>query len=238
MKKNLLTTIDLFAGIGGIRKGFEDAGFSTLFANDFDGYCKYTYDLNFDKPYLFIEDLRKLKDSDLPDKFGALLGGFPCQPFSIAGYRKGFDDKNRGNLFWDIVNILKKKKPSLVFLENVKNLYSHDSGNTYKVIEESLNSLGYKIKTKILNTMEYGNVPQNRERVYIVGFLSQKAFEVFEFPDKIKLTKKITDILEKKVPEKYYYDGKPLYKKLCGTVKSPDTVYQWRRTYVRENKKG
>ncbi|MFA6537750.1 MAG: DNA (cytosine-5-)-methyltransferase, partial [Patescibacteria group bacterium] len=238
MPKNDFTTIDLFAGIGGIRKGFEAAGFSTLFANDFDGYCKHTYDLNFDRPYLFVEDLKKLKDSDLPNKFGALLGGFPCQPFSIAGYRKGFDDKNRGNLFWDIIEILKKKKPPLVFLENVKNLYTHDQGNTYKVIEKSLNDLGYKIKTKVLNTMEYGNVPQNRERVYIVGFLSQKAYEAFDFPEKIKLTKNIADILEKNVSDKYYYEGKPLYEKIRDFVKSVNTVYQWRRVYVRENKKG
>ncbi len=238
MQKSDLTTIDLFAGIGGIRAGFEKAGFTTLYANDFEPNCKITYDLNFPEPKLHVADITKVKTSDLPKKFGVLLGGFPCQPFSIAGYRKGFSDTNRGNLFWDIIRILKEKNPPALLLENVKNLYSHDKGNTFKVIKAELEKLGYHIKTEILNTMEYGNVPQNRERVYIVGFKSKKSYDVFSFPKKIALTKSIKDILEKDVPEKYYYEGKPLYDKLKEQIKSQNTVYQWRRVYVRENKKG
>lgn len=231
-------TIDLFAGVGGIRMGFENAGFKTVFANDFDAPCKQTYDLNFKDSKLVVEDIRKIGIEDLP-QFDFLLGGFPCQAFSIAGYRKGFDDpKNRGNLFFDIAKILKARNPEGFMLENVKNLKSHDGGNTFKVIEETLRDLGYHVKSKVLNTMEYGNVPQNRERIYIVGFKNKSYSDKFNFPEPVKLTKKITDLLEKKVPEKYYYNGKPLFEKLKKDVKEEGKVYQWRRQYVRENKSG
>ena len=236
--KHGFKTIDLFAGVGGIRKGFENAGFKTVFANDFDAQCKKTYDLNFKDSKLVVEDIRKIGIDDLP-QFDFLLGGFPCQAFSIAGYRKGFDDpKNRGNLFFDIAKILKEREPEGFMLENVKNLKSHDGGNTFKVIEETLRDLGYHIKSKVLNSMEYGNVPQNRERIYIIGFKNENYTEQFTFPEPVKLTTKITDLLEKNVPEKYYYNGKPLFEKLKDYVKDEGRVYQWRRQYVRENKKG
>ena len=230
-------TLDLFAGIGGIRLGFEKAGFETVFANDFEKACEKTYNLNFETTKLTIEDIRKIGIDDLPE-FDFLLGGFPCQSFSIAGYRKGFNDKDRGNLFFDIVRILENRKPSGFLLENVKNLKGHDNGKTFKIIEKTLKDLGYHIKTKILNSMEYGNVPQNRERIYIVGFKNKQYIDRFEFPEKIKLRLKITDILENKVDEKYYYNGKPLYKKIKNDIKKQGKVYQWRRKYVRENKKG
>lgn len=230
-------TIDLFAGIGGIRLGFENAGFNTVFANDFEPKCKDTYDLNFKKSKLVVEDIQKIGIDDLPE-FDFLLGGFPCQAFSIAGYRQGFnDEKGRGNLFFDIARILKAKKPEGFLLENVKNLKSHDNGKTFKIIVESLQSLGYHIKVKVLNSMEYGNIPQNRERVYIVGFKNINYYNKFVFPDPIKLTTKISDLLESNVTEKYYYNGKPLFKKLNGHVREGG-VYQWRRQYIRENKKG
>lgn len=236
--KHGFKTIDLFAGVGGIRTGFENAGFKTVFANDFDAPCKLTYDLNFGNSKLIVEDIRKIGIDDLPE-FDFLLGGFPCQAFSIAGYRKGFDDpKNRGNLFFDIAKIIKAKNPEGFMLENVKNLKSHDGGNTFKVIEETLRELGYHVKSKVLNTMEYGNVPQNRERIYIVGFKNKDYSDKFNFPEPVKLTKKVTDLLEKNVPEKYYYNGKPLFEKLKKDVKEEGKVYQWRRQYVRENKSG
>src|SRR3989338_9940913 len=119
---------------------------------------------------LVVEDIRKIGIDDLPE-FDFLLGGFPCQAFSIAGYRQGFnDEKGRGNLFFDIARILEAKKPHGFLLENVKNLKSHDGGKTFKIILETLENLGYYVKTKVLNSMEYGNIPQNRERIYIVGF--------------------------------------------------------------------
>lgn len=235
---NRFKTIDLFAGVGGIRIGFERAGFETVFANDFEENCRHTYDLNFPQTKLVVEDIRKIEISDLPE-FDFLLGGFPCQPFSIAGHRQGFDDeKNRGNLFFDVTRIIEARKPEGFLLENVKNLKSHDGGNTFKVIEETLEKLGYHIKAKVLNTMEYGNIPQNRERIYIVGFKNKKYSDNFEFPEPEKLTVKVSDLLEKNVPEKYYYNSKPLYEKLKDFVTEEGKVYQWRRQYVRENKSG
>jgi DNA (cytosine-5)-methyltransferase 1 len=236
-QKHEFKTIDLFAGIGGIRLGFENAGFKTVFANDFEPNCKTTYDLNFKDSKLIVEDIRKIGIDDLPD-FDFLLGGFPCQAFSIAGNRQGFnDEKGRGNLFFDIARIIEAKKPVGFLLENVKNLKSHDGGKTFEVIEDTLKKLGYHIKIKVLNSMEYGNIPQNRERIYIVGFKNKEYSERFSFPNPVTLTTKVADLLESNVPEKYYYNGKPLYERIKNSIKEGG-VYQWRRQYVRENKKG
>jgi len=237
-RKLKFRTLDLFAGVGGIRLGFEDAGFETVFANDFEKQCKNTYDLNFPTSKLVVEDIRKIAIEDLPE-FDFLLGGFPCQAFSIAGYRKGFlDEKDRGNLFFDVAKIIEARKPEGFLLENVKNLKSHDQGRTFEIIERTLKDHGYHIKTKVLNSMDYGNVPQNRERIYIVGFKEKDFIDRFDFPEPIKLTRSISQLLEKKVPDKYYYNDKPLFKKLKPHVKEEGKVYQWRRQYVRENKKG
>lgn len=231
-------TLDLFAGIGGIRMGFERAGFTTVFANDFEKNCKFTYDANFKDSKLIVEDITNIKVDDLPE-FDFLLGGFPCQAFSIAGYRQGFTDKKgRGNLFFDIARIIDARRPEGFLLENVKNLKTHDGGNTFKVIENTLIDLGYAIKHKVMNSMEYGNVPQNRERIYIVGFKDPKKTEAFEFPAPLDLNRHIKDILDKEVEEKYYYNGKPLYDRLKDDVTELNSVYQWRRKYVRKNKKG
>lgn len=237
MDKKKYKSLDLFAGVGGIRMGFEKAGFETVFGNDFDAYCKVTYDLNFKQVPLIVSDIAKVKSKDLPS-FDILLGGFPCQPFSIAGYRRGFLDTGRGDLFFEIVRILRDKKPTAVFLENVKNLKSHDGGKTFNIISDALKDLGYHIKVKVLNSVEYGNVPQNRERVYIVGFKSKKSYDAFEFPEPVKLTKTIADIFDKDVNQKYYYNNSPLYPELKKVITSLNTVYQWRRIYVRENKSG
>ena len=233
-----LKTIDLFAGVGGIRLGFEQAGFETVWANDFEPKCADTYDLNFGDKALTVADITKVNEKNIPD-CDFVIGGFPCQAFSIAGYRKGFEDeKGRGNLFLDVARIIKEKKPVGFMLENVKNLKGHDHGNTFKVIKETLEALGYHIKAEVLNSMDYGNVPQNRERIYIVGFKDKAVLDRFEFPKPIKRTVNITDILEKDVPEKYYYEGKPLYPRLKDDIKEEGKVYQWRRQYVRENKSG
>ncbi len=233
-----LRTLDLFAGIGGIRLGFEKAGFDTVFANDFEKQCKATYDENFDTCKLVVEDITKIEPEDLPE-FDFLLAGFPCQPFSVAGYRQGFkDEKGRGNLFFYIARIIKERQPKGFLLENVKNLRGHDGGKTFEIIEQTLKDLGYHLKSKILNSMEYGNIPQNRERIYIVGFKNKKHADNFIFPKKKKLVTKVTDLLEKNVSEKYYYNGKPLYERIKNDVKEEGKVYQWRRKYVRENKSG
>jgi len=235
-KQQTFTTIDLFAGVGGVRLGFESAGFKTMFANDFEPKCKITYDKNFSTAKLTVKDIRNVKTEELPN-FDFLLGGFPCQAFSIAGYREGLDDKkDRGNLFLEIVRILKTKQPQGFFLENVKNLLSHDNGKTYQVIKRELTNAGYFVKEAVLNSMDYGDLPQNRERVYIIGFQSQKQADSFSFPSSKPLTTKVFDLLEKNIDEKYYYNGKPLYERLKNDVISENSVYQWRRQYVRENK--
>ena len=238
--RNRIKTIDLFAGIGGVRVGFEENGFETVFANDFEPMCKTTYNLNFDKPHMTVGDIRKIKIEDLPD-FDFLLGGFPCQAFSVAGYRKGFSDEGRGDLFFEIAKIIKEKRPLGFFLENVKNLYGHDFGRTFKIILDTLDTLGYDVRYKVLNTMEYSDLPQNRERIYIVGFQkNSKLINNFAFPKPSKLKKQIKDILQKpnEIDKRYYYTDKPLFAKIKDYPFRTNTVYQWRRKYVRENKSG
>jgi len=238
MRKEDFKTLDLFAGVGGIRLAFEKQGFKTVFANDFDKTCKDTYDLNFNEPKLTIKDIWKINIEEIPE-FNILLGGFPCQAFSIAGYREGFKDaKTGGNLFFRIAQILDKRKPQAFMLENVKNLKGHDKGKTFKIIKETLEKLGYHIKSKVLNSMEYGNIPQNRERIFIVGFLDKNKSEAFDFPKPIKLNKSFKDFTANEAENKYYYNDKPLYEKIKNDINSENTVYQWRRKYVRSNKKG
>ncbi len=237
MKNEKLKTADFFAGVGGMRLGFEKAGFKTIFANDFDKNCKETYDKNFKEPKLFLEDIWKINIKNIP-KFDVFLGGFPCQSFSIAGDRKGFKDKRRGNLFFCITKILKKKRPPVVMLENVKNLKTHDKEKTFKIIKKTLEDLGYHVLAEVLNSMKHGNIPQNRERIFIVGFLDKKKADAFAFPKPIPLKKSFREYVAEEAEEKYYYNNKPLYEKMIDEVNSEHTVYQWRRKYIRVNKKG
>jgi len=238
MARKKFKTVDLFAGVGGLRLGFERAGFKTVFANDFDEKCKKTYDLNFKSPKMTVGDVWKVDISKFP-KFDVLLGGFPCQAFSIAGYMNGFKDKKAGgNLFFRIEDILRERKPTAILLENVKNLKGHDKGNTFEVIEKTLTGLGYHIKSEILNSMKHGNVPQNRERIFIVGFLDEGKSDNFIFPKEIPLTKSFREYVAKEADKKYYYNDKPMYEKMKNEANSEHTVYQWRRSYVRVNKKG
>ncbi|MCA9458945.1 MAG: DNA cytosine methyltransferase [Nanoarchaeota archaeon] len=234
----MIKTIDLFAGIGGMRLGFDRAGFKTVFANDFDKTCKATYDLNFSGTKLTIEDIWKVDINQLPE-FDVLVGGFPCQAFSIAGYQKGFkDEKGRGNLFFRLAEIIEERKPQAFLLENVKNLKTHDKGKTFRIIMETLKKLGYHVKSEVLNSMLHGNIPQNRERIFIVGFLDKEKADLFSFPNEIPLTISFRDFMAEKADKKYYYNDKPLYEKIKNDINSEQTVYQWRRRYVRANKKG
>ena len=234
----VIKTADFFAGIGGIRIGFEKAGFKTIFANDNDKTCKETYDLNFEEPKLSTEDIWKIYIKKIPD-FDVLLAGFPCQAFSIAGNQIGFKDEEKGgNLFFKIVQILRIKKPQAFMLENVKNLKSHYNGRTFNIIKNNLEKLGYHIKAEVLNSMTHGNIPQNRERIFIIAFLDKKKAEAFNFPKEIPLTKSFKEFVSNEADDKYYYNNKPLYEKLKNSINSEDTVYQWRRRYVRANKKG
>lgn len=226
----------LFAGIGGICYGFKQAGAQIVWANEIDKDACKTYRHNFGGEYLVEGDIKLVDPNDIPD-IDILNGGFPCQAFSVAGYRKGFDDE-RGNLFFEITRLLEVKRPRAILLENVKNLEGHDHGNTFRVIKEQLELLGYHVHHKVLNTMEYGNVPQNRERIYIVGFLSQEAYERFTYPEEIPLTKTIHDVIDvtDKKPLGLYYHNSKYYPELKKTMTKKDTVYQWRRVYCRENK--
>lgn len=200
--------IDLFAGIGGIRIAFQNLGGKCVFSSEWDKFAKKTYEANFGE--VPFGDITKIDEKTIPDH-DILLAGFPCQPFSIAGVSKknslgrnhGFLDKTQGTLFFDIARIINHKKPKAFLLENVKNLQSHDKGNTFKVIKETLDSLGYKVYYKVLNGKSF--VPQNRERILIVGFSKEifKENEKFTFPNLPEPQKVLKDILEDKVDLKY-----------------------------------
>jgi len=239
-----LKCASFFAGVGGIDLGFAQTGhFETVYANEFDKYPVETFELN-SNVKVDCRDIRDVLPDEIPD-FDVCLAGFPCQAFSIAGHQQGFEDeKGRGTMFFEVVRIIEKKMPQIVFFENVKNLVSHDGGNTFKVIRETLEHLGYHLKYQVLNAMKYGNIPQNRERIYIVGFLDENAFNRFLFPEKIPLTTKLSDVIdfESQEDEKYYYtDGKykgDIYQKLVEAMDDQNAVYQWRRTYVRKNLSG
>lgn len=227
-----------FAGVGGIDIGFKKAGFDTVYANEVDKFAVTTLKENFDFT-IDHRDIRDVKTDEIPD-FDIMLGGFPCQAFSVAGYRQGFDDeKGRGNLFFELERIFAEKQPPVIFLENVKNLVSHDKGNTFKVILDSLHKHGYYVSHQVLNAAEYGNIPQNRERIYIVCFKDEQAHKRFVFPEKTPLTKRISDLLEDEntIDARYFYTTKtPFFDQLVEDVIDAETLYQWRRKYVRANK--
>ncbi len=226
----------LFAGIGGICRGFENAGAELVWANEMDPYACITYRENF-KHTLMESDIHLIDTKDVPE-FDILTSGFPCQAFSIAGYRKGFNDE-RGNLFFETLRFIVDKRPKAFLLENVKNLVGHDKGKTFKIMLSALEQNGYFVKYKVLNSMEYGNVPQNRERIYVVGFKEKESCERFEFPEKINLTKRINDIIDKetKQEDRYYYtEASQYYPMLKQEMTNKDSIYQLRRVYVRENK--
>lgn len=206
MKKSKFKVIDLFAGIGGLRLGFEQNGFNVVYSNDIDKQACITYRKNFGE--IDEKDIREVEAKDVPD-FDVLLGGFPCQPFSLVGKRDGLKDP-RGQLFNEIVRILNKKKPRAFVLENVRNLVRHNKGETYAYIKIALENAGkgYTVFEKILNSEDFG-LPQHRERLYIVGI--NKPHKEFVFPAPAGKAK-LKNILERKVNQKYYlsekyYDG-------------------------------
>ena len=202
--------IDLFAGIGGFRLAFQNLGGKCVFTSEWDKYSKKTYQANFGE--LPFGDITKLETKNyIPDNFDVLCAGFPCQAFSIAGKRGGFED-TRGTLFFDVAEIIKEKRPKAIFLENVKGLRSHDKGKTLSTILNVLREdLGYFIpEPQVVNAKEFG-VPQNRERIFIVGFRKDLGIEGFDYPDAISKKPKLKDILEKKeVSVKYYLSEKYL----------------------------
>lgn len=211
------TFIDLFAGIGGIRKGFESAGGACVFTSEWDAYAQRTYAANH---YLSIDeeiagDITKVDPSDIPDH-DVLLAGFPCQPFSIAGVSKknslgrkhGFEDLTQGTLFFNVAQILDQKRPAAFLLENVKNLKSHDKGKTFKIIMETLDELGYEgIQAQVIDAAHF--VPQHRERIFIVGFRKDTGFSWnnLELPPRDKTMSSILEPHDQ-VPSNYVLSEK------------------------------
>jgi len=230
-----LKMIDLFAGTGAFTSAFESTGnVECVFANDMVESSKQAYDTNFSH-HLTLRDLNDIKVADIP-AHDILTGGFPCQPFSIAGKQEGFND-SRSNVFWKILEIVDYHKPSFIVLENVKNLVSHDNKKTFETIKTELTKRGYLIQCKVLNTAEITGIPQHRERIYIVCMKSEEIYAKFSL-DFNKIEKKqIVSLLEDAIPDKYYYTDKSstwdLVKK---DVVKQNTIYQYRRVYVRENK--
>ena len=207
-------SIDLFAGIGGIRMGFDNAfgkDIETNFVCEWDEFAQKTYKANFDDPFDIAGDITQIDEKTIP-KFDICLAGFPCQAFSIAGTggagRSGFDDnfkgQNRGNLFLDVVRICEYHKPMVIFCENVKGLVMHDKGRTFQVIRQAFRDIGYQVFWKVLNSKDFG-VPQNRERIYIVAFRDDLNIGEFVFPNGSREQVSIRDILDDApVPSKYY----------------------------------
>jgi len=248
-RKSVYTVGGLFSGVGGIELGFTNKGFEVLWSNDIDQAATQTFKSNFDHRHILL-DIHKLNGKDLPP-VDVLVGGFPCQAFSIAGYRKGFKDE-RGNLFFQILRLIEEleSKPSALLLENVKNFSTHDDGKTFKVVRESLEEIGYCVFSEVLNTCKYTRIPQNRERTFIICFLEgrdamldQDSLMSQTFKSLFPLSSmgkpdKIQNYLESGPVDKKFYYGteKYMYQDLLEGIKSSDTVYQWRRLYVRENK--
>jgi DNA (cytosine-5)-methyltransferase 1 len=225
----MITLGSLFAGIGGFEEAFTKAGYENRWSNEYDENVAKTFSLNFD--HLIQKPIEKV-DFDLLEKVSVITSGFPCQPFSIGGKMQGFDDP-RGNHFFNTLNCIEKISPDVFLLENVKNLMSHNKGNTWKTILEELDKTGYDIHHKVLNASDYG-IPQNRERVYIVGFKNK--FD-FEWPTKNAFLGLVRDYLEPNVAEKYYYTPESkYYQMLDEAIDDCDSVYQIRRIYIRKNK--
>ena len=205
-----LKSIDLFAGIGGIRLGFDNAfgeEIETVFVSEWDEYAQKTYKANFKDNFEIAGDITAIDEKSIPE-FDICLAGFPCQAFSMAGKHQGFNDdykgKCRGTLFLDVARICEYHKPKVIFCENVKGLTIHDKGQTFKIIVDTFRNLGYKVFTKILNSKDFG-VPQNRERIYIVCFREDIAPEEFVFPEGTDNTKCIRDIMEDAPIDPKYY---------------------------------
>lgn len=202
---NKPTVVSMFAGIGGICLGFKQAGFEIVWANEKDAAACRTYRYNFGSEYLIEGDIRKVDMRQLP-KADVLAAGFPCQSFSVAGLKKGFND-TRGQLFFEVIRAIEAIHPPVVFLENVENLMEHDNGRTFQVIYTSLVELGYIIRYQPMATHEYANIPQTRRRIYIVAFRDYETCQKFSFPEPVQLATTALNFLDLKEEqhEIYYY---------------------------------
>ena len=249
------TFADLFAGIGGMRLAFESVGGSCTLTSEINKKALETYRFqawSSDNPnHKFVNDVVEL-GAMLPSKIpqhDVLVAGFPCQPYSIAGLRQGLEDeKGRGQVFLSILEVLRKAKPKAFLLENVKGMLSHDDGRTIDYMLKRLalpnkngkNTVYTVLSPYVMNSMTHGGVPQNRERVFIIGFRNDIDFSSFQFPEPVVLRDSLRKKLQKtKVDGKYFYDKRfKCFKEVKKAVIREDTAYQWRRVYVRENKSG
>jgi DNA (cytosine-5)-methyltransferase 1 len=227
--------VDLCAGTGAFSSAFSSE--NIVFSNDFEDKSKIIYDANFSHK-LTLKNLLDIDSEAIPDH-DILTCGFPCQPFSISGKKLGFSD-TRSGVFWKLTDIIKKKRPECVILENVKNLTTHDRGYTLKIIIDSISELDYDVKYKLINTSKVTGIPQNRERVYFICF--RKDLKV-SFDGLLDLAPKpkrpLSEFLESNVDEKLYYKKDcNIYKLLEKEILDKNTVYQYRRTYVRKNMSG
>lgn len=216
----------LFSGIGGIDLGFEQAGFEIAWANDFDAAACKTYRNNFPSTILIEDDVRNINPCALSD-IDVLVAGFPCQPFSVMGYRRGFNDP-RGNLFFEIARFIDVKRPKVVFLENVKNIMEHDNGKTFLVIYNALAQFGYSVKYKVINATDV-NIPQNRARIFIVAFRDIEDCDKFSFPQYTPLEATIDDVINRSIKHDdiYYYGSESRYfKELNAKIVDKTGVYR------------
>ena len=222
----MMKVLSLFSGIGRIDLGFLQAGFDVIWANDIDHEACITYRNNF-KETIVEADISVVSTSKIPDA-DILVAGFPCQPFSVMGYGKGFKDR-RGNLFFEIARIADAKKPKIILLENVENLVYHDNGKTFLVIYNTLAELGYGVKYRVMNATEYGNIPQNRSRIFIAAFSDYDMLDVFSFPDPIELSVGINNIIARNIkhdPSYYYFPDNHYYKMLNQRIVDKTGIYR------------
>ena len=217
----------MFSGIGGIDLAFQQAGFDVVWANEFDKDAAKTYRHNFGDEYLVEADIRSIDPKDIPD-FDVLVAGFPCQPFSKMGFQKGFNDP-RGSLFFEIARIAQYKLPRVIFLENVANLLEHDNGKTFLTIYNALVPFGYKFKYQVMDAMEYGNIPQQRTRIFIVAFLEDDICDRFSFPGKIELTVDMNQLINRQAKHDvcyYYNESSQYFRELQRIVTDKKALYK------------
>lgn len=227
MNRKRLTVGSMFSGIGGIDLGFVQAGYEIVWANEIDKSAADTYKYNLGQSSIVVANIKNIEVSQIPD-FDVLAAGFPCQSFSTAGRQRGFDD-SRGNLFFQVVRVVAEKKPKVVFLENVENLIEHDDGKSFLIVYNALAPLGYSFKYKVLEPYQYGNVPQKRARVFIVGFSDDELCSRFAFPEPIELTSNLKVMFDRSVKHSdcyYYDDANPYYDELKHLVVKKDCVYR------------
>lgn len=220
------TVGSMFSGIGGICLAFINAGCKIIWANEIDKYACETYRLNFGSDYLVEGDIQGIDVNSIP-QFDILTAGFPCQAFSSVGLQQGFKDP-RGNLFFETARVINAIKPKVVFLENVANLIKHDDGKTFEVIKKTLQVLKYHVTYQVMNAKEYGNLPQQRNRIYIVAFKNKEYLQKFKFPNMVPLTINAFDLFDKeKQDEKYYLEGHKMWPFMMEYMKDKKRVYRF-----------